>query len=45
VLAPSRYSVRLSEAPGYGQTIFEYSPGSGSAQDYQMLTERIHHDG
>ena len=41
VCAPVRYNVRLSEAPGYGQTIFEYAPGSSGAQDYQTLTERI----
>lgn len=38
---PIRYSVRLSEAPGYGQTIYEYAPGSSGATDYQILTERI----
>lgn len=38
---PIRYSVRLSEAPGYGQTIYEYAPGSTGAQDYQALAERI----
>jgi chromosome partitioning protein len=38
---PIRYSVRLSEAPGYGQTIFEYAPQSPGAQDYQALAERI----
>jgi len=38
---PIRYSVRLSEAPGYGQTIYEYSPGSTGAKDYQNLVERI----
>jgi len=41
---PIRYSVRLSEAPGYGQTVFEYAPGSSGAQDYQALTERIIQD-
>ncbi len=41
---PIRYSVRLSEAPGYGQTIFEYAPGSTGAQDYKALTERILQD-
>ena len=40
---PIRYSVRLSEAPGYGQTIYEYAPGSSGALDYQQLTERIAH--
>jgi chromosome partitioning protein len=41
---PIRYNVRLSEAPGYGQTIFEYAPRSAGAQDYQRLTERIVRD-
>jgi chromosome partitioning protein len=41
VCTPVRYNVRLSEAPGYGQTIFEYAPGSTGAQDYLTLTERI----
>ena len=40
---PIRYSVRLSEAPGYGQTIYEYAPDSPGAADYQQLTERITH--
>ncbi|MCB9139656.1 MAG: ParA family protein [Caldilineaceae bacterium] len=41
VCAPIRYNVRLSEAPGYGQTIFEYAPRSSGAEDYAALTERI----
>jgi chromosome partitioning protein len=45
VCDPIRYNVRLSEAPGYCQTIFEYAPGSAGAQDYQLLTERILRDG
>jgi chromosome partitioning protein len=45
VCDPIRYSVRLSEAPGYSQTIFEYAPHSSGAQDYQLLTERILRDG
>lgn len=45
VCEPVRYNVRLSEAPGYGQTIFEYAPKSPGAQDYQQLTERILRDG
>jgi chromosome partitioning protein len=44
VCEPIRYNVRLSEAPGYGQTIFEYAPTSTGAQDYQRLTERILRD-
>ncbi len=42
---PIRYSVRLSEAPGYGQTIFEYAPSSPGADDYRKLAERITQDG
>ena len=41
---PIRYNVRLSEAPGYGQTIFEFAPNSPGAKDYQKLTERIAQD-
>lgn len=42
---PIRYNVRLSEAPGYRQTIFEYAPHSPGAEDYHKLTERIACDG
>lgn len=41
VCSPVRYNVRLSEAPGYGQTIFEYAPASIGCQDYKALTDRI----
>jgi chromosome partitioning protein len=44
VCEPIRYNVRLSEAPGYGQTIFEYAPHSSGAEDYQRLAERILQD-
>jgi len=44
VCAPIRYNVRLSEAPGYGQTIYEYAPASIGAEDYAALVERIKHD-
>jgi chromosome partitioning protein len=44
VCAPIRYSVKLSEAPGYGQTVFEYAPYSPGAKDYRELTERIRKD-
>jgi len=42
---PIRYNVRLSEAPGYGETIFEYDPSSPGAQDYETLSERIMSNG
>ncbi len=41
VCSPIRYNVRLSEAPGYGQDIYEFAPGSPGAEDYQQLVERI----
>jgi chromosome partitioning protein len=41
LLPAIRYNVRLSEAPGHGETIFEYAPRSAGAQDYAELTERI----
>ena len=44
ICAAIRYNVRLSEAPGYGQTIFEYAPRSYGAEDYQALAERITED-
>jgi chromosome partitioning protein len=39
-----RYNVRLSEAPGHGETIFEYASNSAGANDYAVLTERIASD-
>lgn len=36
-------SVRLAEAPSYGQTIFEYAPRSSGAEAYQALTQEIVH--
>ncbi len=44
VCSPIRYNVRLSEAPGYGQTIYEYAPASIGAEDYAALVERIKDD-
>lgn len=44
VCKPIRYNVRLSEAPAYGQHIFEYDPHSNGAQDYMELTKRIVRD-
>ncbi len=34
-------SVRLSEAPSYGQTIIEYAPRSAGALAYRQLTEEL----
>jgi chromosome partitioning protein len=41
VCTPIRYNVRLSEAPAYGKTIFEYAPGSHGSQDYRDLVRKI----
>jgi chromosome partitioning protein len=38
---PIRDNVALAEAPGFGQTIFEYSPRSNGARDYAALAEDI----
>jgi len=43
---PIKYCVRISEAAGFGKTIYEYAPSSTGAQDYQKTVERIlSHDG
>jgi chromosome partitioning protein len=44
ICPPIRYNVRLSEAPGHGQTIYEYAANSTGADDYHALTERILQD-
>jgi len=45
-LCPSvRYNVRLSEAAGLGQTVFEYDPSSAGATDYKQLTKHITNNG
>lgn len=41
---PIHYNVRLSEAPSFGQTIFEYHKRSPGAEDYIKLTRRIMKD-
>lgn len=41
VCSPIRYNIRLSEAPAYGQTIFEFAPGSNGAQDYRDLVRKV----
>jgi len=42
---PIGCSVRLSEAPLRGKTIFEYRPSAGSAGDYLKLVRRVDGDG
>ncbi len=41
VTEPIRIDTQLSEAPGYGKTIYEYAPRSRGALDYARLTETI----
>ena len=41
VCDPIHYNVRLSEAPSFGQTIFEYEARAQGATDYKCLIERI----
>ena len=36
-----RMNISLTEAPGHGQSIFEYAPGSAGAVDYMRLTDQI----
>jgi chromosome partitioning protein len=36
-----RYNVRLSEAPAFGQHIFEYAKKSNGAADYARLAQRL----
>ena len=38
---PVRYSVKLSEAPAFGKTIFEFAPRDRAAEDYARLIERV----
>ncbi len=38
---PIRVDVKVSEAPAFGQTIFEYAPSSRGSADYTRLVERI----
>ena len=36
-----RRNIRLAEAPSFGQSIFQYAPGSHGAEEYQRLAEEI----
>jgi chromosome partitioning protein len=41
VLPPIRSAIRLKEAPAQGKTIFEFSPESNAAEDYQRIVELL----
>jgi chromosome partitioning protein len=45
VTEPIRTNVKLSEAPSHRMTIYEYSPRSKAASDYNSLVERVLRDG
>lgn len=45
ICQPIHQSVRLSEAPAFGKTIFEYRKKSVGAFDYEQLAGRIIEDG
>ena len=36
-----RRNIRLAEAPSFGKSIFQYSPDSNGAIDYQSLTDEV----
>ena len=36
-----RRNIRLAEAPSFGQSIFQYAPGSHGAEDYRQLAHEI----
>ncbi len=36
-----RTNVKLAEAPGHGQTIFQFDPDSNGAEDYRKLAEEV----
>ena len=44
VTDPIRTNIKLTEAPSHHMTIYEYSPRSNAASDYQRLVERVLRD-
>ena len=36
-----RRNIRLAEAPSFGQSIFQYAPGSNGAEDYRRLANEV----
>ena len=41
ICSPIRHNVRLCEAPGKGQSIFEFDGSASGAHDYRKLAERL----
>jgi chromosome partitioning protein len=44
VTQPIRANVKLAEAPGHQQSIYDYAPNSAGARDYMQLVERVLHN-
>ncbi|MBC8207776.1 MAG: zinc-ribbon domain-containing protein [Desulfobulbaceae bacterium] len=44
VCAPISNNVRVSEAPAYGKTIYEFAPGSPGAKGYRDLVRKVADD-
>ena len=40
-LDPIHFAIKAKEAPSQGKTLFEYAPGSPTAQDYSRLVDRL----
>ncbi len=38
---PVRRNIKLAESPSFGQTVFEYAPGSNGAKDYRRLARSV----
>ncbi len=44
ICKPIRYNVSFSEAPAYGQTMYEFAPGSNGTEDYRELVRQVADD-
>lgn len=44
VCDPIRYDPNISDAPAYGQTVFEFAPGSNCTTDYRDLIRKVAND-
>jgi chromosome partitioning protein len=41
ICKPIQHNAGFSEAPAYGQTIFEFAPGAGATEDYRELVRQV----
>ena len=44
VCEPIGYNANFADAPAFGQTIYEFAPGSPGADDYRDLVRRVAED-